>query len=199
MEGFLFSAHSLYLRGIINHKSIKMKKIILLSLSVFVISCNQVSQEKETQLSEQIEIDVKMYSELWDKFLAGDTDAINNTTFTEDVVVVTELGDIVGIDAVKEFYLNYLNGFSEIDFTIIDAFGRGEKLIKHYNFKGRHTGTFMGIPATGNYLNLSGTTIVTMRDGRIAKEQDFFNMKSLLDQLQNSEGDVTVDEYQPIN
>ena len=57
----------------------------------------------------------------------------------------------------------------------------------------------MGIPATGNYLNLSGTTIVTMRDGRIAKEQDFFNMKSLLDQLQNSEGDVTVDEYQPIN
>ncbi len=54
----------------------------------------------------------------------------------------------------------------------------------------------MGIPATGNYLNLSGTTIVTMRDGRIAKEQDFFNMKSLLDQLQNSEGEVTVDEYQ---
>ena len=176
-----------------------MKKIILLSLSVFVISCNQVSQEKETQLSEQIEIDVKMYSELWDKFLAGDTDAINKTTFTEDVVVVTELGDIVGIAAVKEFYLNYLNGFSEIDFTIIDAFGRGDKLIKHYNFKGKHTGTFMGIPATGNYLNLSGTTIVTMRDGRIAKEQDFFNMKSLLDQLQNSEGDVTVDEYQPIN
>ncbi len=157
-----------------------MKKLILLSLSVFVISCNQVSQEKETQLSAQIEIDVKMYSELWDKFLAGDTDAINKTTFTEDVVVVTELGDIVGIDAVKEFYLNYLNGFSEIDFTIIDAFGRGDKLIKHY-------------------LNLSGTTIVTMRDGRIAKEQDFFNMKSLLDQLQNSEGDVTVDEYQPIN
>jgi hypothetical protein len=38
-----------------------------------------------------------------------------------------------------------------------------------------------------------------MRDGRIAKEQDFVNMKSLLDQLQNSEGDVTVDEYQPIN
>ena len=31
---------------------------------------------------------------------------------------------------------------------------------------------------TGNSLNLSGTTIVTMRDGRIAKEHDFFDMKS---------------------
>ena len=176
-----------------------MKNIYFLILASLVIGCNQDSKKALSQNSEQIEIDVKMYSELWDKFLSGDTDVINNTTFTEDVVVVTELGDIVGIDAVKDFYSNYLNGFSEIDFKIIDAFGRGNKLIKHYNFKGRHTGTFMGIPATGNYLNLSGTTIVTMRDGRIAKEQDFFNMKSLLDQLQNSNGEVTVDEYQPIN
>lgn len=176
-----------------------MRNIYFLILVSLVIGCNQESKKAQSQNSEQIEIDVKMYSELWDKFLSGDTDVINNTTFTEDIVVVTELGDIVGIDAVKEFYINYLNGFSEIDFKIIDAFGRGNKLIKHYNFKGRHTGTFMGIPATGNYLNLSGTTIVTMRDGRIAKEQDFFNMKSLLDQLQNSKGEVTVDEYQPIN
>ena len=176
-----------------------MKIIYFFILTSLTIGCNQDAQTTQSQNSEQIEIDVKMYSELWGKFLSGDTDVINNTTFTEDVVVVTELGDIVGIDAVKEFYLNYLYGFSEIDFKIIDAFGRGNKLIKHYNFKGRHTGTFMGIPATGNYLNLSGTTIVTMRDGRIAKEQDFFNMKSLLDQLQNSKGEVTVDEYQPIN
>ena len=176
-----------------------MKNIFFISLGILFLGCSQAPREKQNQLSEQIQIDVKMYSELWDKFLSGDTNAINNSTFTEDVVVVTEQGNIVGIDAVKEFYLNYLEGFSEIEFQIIDAFGRGDKLIKHYNFKGKHTGTFMGIPATGNYLNLSGTTIVTMREGRIAKEQDFYNMKSLLDQLQNSKGEVTVDEYQPIN
>ena len=92
-----------------------------------------------------------------------------------------------------------MTGFTEIEWTIIDAFGQGSKLIKHWNFKGRHTGDFFGIPATGNLLNLSGTTIVTMREGRIAKEHDFFDMKSMLDQLLNSEGDLTVDEYQPIN
>ena len=106
---------------------------------------------------------------------------------------------MVGIDACKEFYLNYLNGFSDIEWTIVDAFGQGNKLIKHWNFKGKHTGDFFGIPATGNSLNLSGTTIVTMREGRIAKEHDFFDMKSMLDQLLNSKGDLTVDEYQPIN
>lgn len=176
-----------------------MKKIYLVFIGILIFGCNQAPTEKLDTQSEQIEIDVKMYSELWDKFLSGETDAISELTFTEDVVVVTEQGNVVGLEAVKEFYLNYLQGFSEIEFTIIDAFGRGDKLIKHYNFKGKHTGTFMGIPATGNYLNLSGTTIVTMRDGRIAREQDFFNMKSLLDQLQNGKGEVTVDEYQPIN
>jgi steroid delta-isomerase-like uncharacterized protein len=176
-----------------------MKKIFLVFIGILIFGCNQAPMEKLDTQSEQIDIDVKMYSELWDKFLSGETDAISELTFTEDVVVVTEQGNVVGLEAVKEFYLNYLQGFSEIEFTIIDAFGRGDKLIKHYNFKGKHTGTFMGIPATGNYLNLSGTTIVTMRDGRIAREQDFFNMKSLLDQLQNGKGEVTVDEYQPIN
>ena len=91
-----------------------------------------------------------------------------------------------------------MTGFSEIEWTIIDAFGQGNKLTKHWNFKGKHTGNFFGIPATGNKLNLSGTTIVTMRDGRIAKEHDFFDMKSMLDQLLNAEGDITLDEYQPV-
>lgn len=176
-----------------------MKNICLVFIGILILGCNQSSNDKPVEQSEQIEIDVEMYSELWDKFLSGETDAISELTFTEDAVVVTEQGNIVGIEAVKEFYLNYLEGFSEIEFKIIDAFGRGDKLIKHYNFKGKHTGNFMGIPPTGNYLNLSGTTIVTMRDGRIAREQDFFNMKSLLDQLQNGTGEVTVDEYQPIN
>ena len=38
-----------------------------------------------------------------------------------------------------------------------------------------------------------------MRDGRIAKEHDFFDMKSMLDQLLSAKGNLTVDEYQPIN
>ena len=67
------------------------------------------------------------------------------------------------------------------------------------SFKGKHTGDFFGIPATGNLLDLSGTTMVTMKDGKIAKEHDFFDMKSTLDQLLSSEGDVVIDEYQPVN
>ena len=177
-----------------------MKKIIILLSLLSTISCqNNTNNNKQASTSLQLEKDLEMYQNVWNSFLAGDTSVVNKKNFTEDVVIVTSNGDLVGIDACKEFYLNYLNGFSDIEWTIVDAFGQGNKLIKHWNFKGKHTGDFFGIPATGNSLNLSGTTIVTMREGRIAKEHDFFDMKSMLDQLLNSKGDLTVDEYQPIN
>ena len=177
-----------------------MKKIIIFLSLILVFSCkNATNNNEKASGSSQLEKDLEMYQNVWNSFLAGDTSVVNNKNFTEDVVIVTSNGDLVGIDACKEFYLNYLTGFSNIEWTIVDAFGQGNKLIKHWNFKGKHTGNFFGIPATGNSLNLSGTTIVTMREGRIAKEHDFFDMKSMLDQLLNSKGDLTVDEYQPIN
>jgi steroid delta-isomerase-like uncharacterized protein len=149
----------------------------------------------------QLERDLEMYTGVWDKFLKdGDTSVVNADYFTEDVAIVTAHGDLVGIDACRDYYANFLTGFTEIEWNILDAFGQGDKLVKHWNFKGRHTGEFFGMPATGNYLDLSGTTIVTMRDGKIAKEHDFFDMQSLLDQLSKStDGSVTVDEYRSVN
>ena len=109
------------------------------------------------------------------------------------MVIVTPEGNLVGIEAVKNFYLNYFLGFSDVEFTIVDAFGQGDKIVKYWNFKGTHTGDFFGIPASGNKLDLSGTTLVSIKDGKIAREQDFFDMMSMLNQLQQNSGDVTID------
>ena len=178
-----------------------MKKIAILVLLTFILSCNNESKKDTvTDANAQLEIDIEMYVNLWDDFLFNrDPSVINSKNFTEDCIVVTANGDIVGIEATKAFYSNYLSGFTEIEWEIKEAFGQGNKLIKHYNFKGKHTGDFFGIPASGNYLDLSGTTIVTMRDGKIAKEHDFFNMQTILDQLTKSKGDIVIDKQKSIN
>jgi hypothetical protein len=178
-----------------------MKKIAILVLLTFILSCNNESKKDTvTDANAQLEIDIEMYVNLWDDFLFNrDPSVINSKNFTEDCIVVTANGDIVGIEATKAFYSNYLSGFTEIEWEIKETFGQGNKLIKHYNFKGKHTGDFFGIPASGNYLDLSGTTIVTMRDGKIAKEHDFFNMQTILDQLTKSKGDLVIDKQKSIN
>jgi len=178
-----------------------MKKTALLVLFTFILSCNNESKKDTvTDANAQLEKDIEMYVNLWDDFLFNrDPSVINSKNFTEDCIVVTANGDIVGIEATKAFYSNYLSGFTEIEWEIKETFGQGNKLIKHYNFKGKHTGDFFGIPASGNYLDLSGTTIVTMRDGKIAKEHDFFNMQTILDQLTKSKGDIVIDKQKSIN
>ena len=118
-----------------------MKKTIIFLSLILVFSCkNPTNNNEMASGSLQLEKDLEMYQNVWNSFLAGDTSVVNNKNFTEDVVIVTSNGDLVGIDACKEFYLNYLNGFSDIEWTIVDAFGQGNKLIKHWNFKGKHTG-----------------------------------------------------------
>ena len=166
-------------------------------LFLILFSCGNSNKDSSVEIVQNtLEKDLAKYESIWNSFLSGDTSVANDNNFHKDVVVVTAQGDLVGLKAVKDFYMNYLNGFSDIEFTILDAFGQGDRIVKHGNFKGTHTGDFFGIPATGNKLDLSGTTLVTMKDGKIAKEQDFFDMQSLILQLQKpSEDGVVVDDY----
>ena len=181
---------------------IDTKKIYIGMVTIFfaiLTSCDSPAKnEKLTELQNakaQLERNITMYDETWTKFVQGDTSMVNSDRFQEDVVVVTAQGDIVGIEATKSYYMNYITGFSDREFTIIDALGQGDRLVKHWNFKGTHTGEFFGIPASGNKLNLSGTTLVTMKDGKIAIEQDFFDVMSMVKQL--TAGDVNADGTSP--
>jgi hypothetical protein len=127
---------------------------------------------------------INMYSEIWDEIInTGNLDLINDTYFTNDVTLVMSPKNISGIDAFKEYYSNFVTGFSEPKFTIVDIFGQGDKIVKHWKFEGKHTGAFFGIPPTGNSVNIEGVTIAKMKNGKIAQEQDFFDNMTFMQQL----------------
>ena len=78
-------------------------------LTVVFTSCNNAS-ESSTQTppsltaEEQLERDLEMYENVWFEFLNnGDTLAVSAEHFTEDVTIVTDQGNIVGIDGVRQF------------------------------------------------------------------------------------------------
>ena len=127
---------------------------------------------------------IKTYKNAWDVFFeTRDSNAINTDSFDEQVTVVTATGNISGIDGFREYYNNYLTGFSDAEFIIIDAFGQGDKIVKHWRFKGTHDGEFFGVPATGKQVDISGVTLVKMKDGKIASEQDFMDFLAFYTQL----------------
>ena len=175
-------------------KSLKFILYTILIVSLYNCGGGPSKEQKEViDAQAQLEKDLEMYRYVWGEFFKGDTSIVNEKYFTEDVTVVTPEGDLVGIEAVKNHYLNFFIGFSDVEFTIVDAFGQGDKIVKYFNFKGTHTGDFFGLPASGNKLNLSGTTLVKIENGRVSREQDFFDYASLMSQLMQNSGEVNID------
>ena len=135
-------------------------------------------------LHAQIEKDIKMYSATWDEIINKENLALfNDTKFDKNITLIMNPENVIGVENVKAFYTNYITGFSNIEFTIVDIFGQGNKIVKHWNFKGKHTGDFFGIPATGKSVDIDGTTLVVMKNGKIAQEQDFMDNMSFMQQL----------------
>lgn len=142
------------------------------------------SEKTEPAKPDPVEANIKMYSHVWDEIInKGNLDMFNDSNFTKDVVMHASPSDVVGIDSARAYYANYITGFSDVVFTIKDVFGQGDKLVKHWNFKGTHTGVFFGIPATGRKVDIDGVTLVRMSNGKIAEERDFFDNLEFSQQL----------------
>jgi uncharacterized protein len=164
-------------------QSLKLTAFTAIAFSLLFSSCSPNPQVKAIAAVDSVDANIKMYTHTWDEIINhGRLDLFNDSNFTKDVVMHAN-PDVVGIDSARAMYSNYVNGFSNIRFTIVDVFGQGDKLVKHWNFKGKHTGTFFGIPATGKNVNVEGATLVKMRGGKIAEEQDFFDNLVFMQQL----------------
>jgi steroid delta-isomerase-like uncharacterized protein len=158
----------------------------LLLLSFIIISCNNTSKKhldlEKAQI--QLDLDLKMYESVWDKVInERQIDLINETYFDENITGVAKPENIVGIENFKAYYNSYLNGFSDGKIIFINVFGQGDDIVKQWNFKGTHDGDFFGNPATDKKVDVSGSTIVKMKDGKILSEENYMDNLDFYTQL----------------
>lgn len=151
-------------------------KLLFVAALLLLTACNNPNK--------QVEDNIAKYTTVWDEIInEGQLDLINDTNFDPEITLITSPENVVGIEAFKDYYSNFTTGFSNPDFTIVDIFGQGDKLVKHWKFKGTHSGDFFGIPATGKAIEVEGSTIAVMKDGKIAQEQDFMDNLAFMAQL----------------
>lgn len=75
--------------------------------------------------------------------------------------------------------------FPDLSVTIEDRIvGDGDgAVVERYTLHGTHDGEFMEIPATGNEVELSGTVIHYVTDGRVVESVSEFDGLDLMQQL----------------
>jgi steroid delta-isomerase-like uncharacterized protein len=157
-----------------------MKKTIafIALTSMLFVGCKNESAEREKIAQANID----SYSKTWELVINEGKIDVLDTAYAADIVLHAT-PEIKGVAKAKAYYANFVTGFSNRQFIVKDMFAQGDKVTKYWQFKGTHSGNFMGIPATGKTVDIEGCTIARMVNGKIVEERDFMDNMSFLKQL----------------
>jgi predicted ester cyclase len=88
-----------------------------------------------------------------------------------------------GITGVRQAFPVALEAFGEFHHEMPASISEGDKAASRIIGFGKHTGSFMGIPATGKQVQMSGISIHRVKDGKLVEHWAQIDALSLLQQL----------------
>lgn len=90
--------------------------------------------------------------------------------------------DTEGIEGVIQEVRAYRSAFA-FGFRIESQVAEGDQVATRWSWRGTHRGDFMGLPATGKDVGMTGVTIFRFRDGRIAEGWWNWDLLGMMRQL----------------
>lgn len=109
-----------------------------------------------------------------------DVEAIDRL-LTEDFV---HNGEQRGREGQKAGVRAFLDAFPDLHDEILLLFAQGELVCAHQRWTGRHSGEFLGVPATGRAVAFTTTAILRIEGDLIAQAWDEGDYLGLMSQLQ---------------
>jgi steroid delta-isomerase-like uncharacterized protein len=91
--------------------------------------------------------------------------------------------DFYGPEGVKQFTLMLRTAFPNVQLKVEDQIAEGDKVMTRWTAQGTHQGDFMGVPATGNQIMISGVTIFRMAGGKLFEGWNHPDLLSLFQQI----------------
>ena len=103
--------------------------------------------------------------------------------YADDLTVHGYPPGVEGKAGVSEFYRSFRNAFSDFELTIEDVLTDGDKVAGRYTIRGTHSGELMGVPGSGNKVELDGQSFFRFENGRVAERWQAMDGAALLTQL----------------
>ena len=88
-----------------------------------------------------------------------------------------------GRDGVRLFFGSFAEGLSDLEVDVDVVLAEDDLVAVRTTTRGTHTGPLLGIAATGRRLEIDGTDIVRVRDGRIVEHWGLTNTVGALEQV----------------
>ena len=117
-----------------------------------------------------------------DVFGKGNLDIVDEI-LTEDYVDHTGPEGPMDREGLKGFVRLVHAAGSDWEVQLEHVLVDGEKVAWRWRMRGRHTGEFLGVPASGNELDITGNDIGVLRDGKLAESWGEMDMLDLMTQM----------------
>lgn len=108
---------------------------------------------------------------------------IANELLSPDFALHVPLPAPSGIEGINEVITSCRAAFEHLNVTIENMIAEGDNVAVRFTAHGVHKGDFMGLPATGKPITMTGIEVFRIKDGKIAELWGEANLLSLMQQL----------------
>lgn len=77
----------------------------------------------------------------------------------------------------------YAEALSDFEVTLEDVLAEGDLAAARWTVRATHQGELMGVAPTGERVEISGHTIIRIRDGKITEEWNIADVRGLMTQI----------------
>ncbi len=77
----------------------------------------------------------------------------------------------------------FRSAFPDLKMEVIDLIAEGDKTVAHFHIKGTNNGPFMGMPATGKPVDITGADIFKFEGGKVVDHWGFYQEAKMMHQL----------------
>jgi len=100
-----------------------------------------------------------------------------------DFIIYGSLPASPGVEGINEIITTCRAAFEHLNVTIEDMIAENDKVVSRFTARGVHKGDFMGLPATGKPITMTGIEIFRIKDGKITEIWAEANLFGLMQQL----------------
>ena len=88
-----------------------------------------------------------------------------------------------GVASAKQFVEVYRKAFPDIQLTVEDLIAEGDKVVTRWTARGTHRGELMGIPASGNRVEVTGISIDRIEGGQFVESWSNYDALGTMQQI----------------
>ncbi|GAA5509090.1 ester cyclase [Novipirellula caenicola] len=109
--------------------------------------------------------------------------ALIDEMMSEDVEILSEGEVRHGRDVIRHRVSHVLSAFNPLTLTVESMITQGNAFAAYWCVRKKHVGEFLGIAATGRWVEVKGASQATVQDGRIVSVRDHWDIDNCIRQI----------------